>query len=62
MADDDGIGGMIGALLIFVLVVTAVVLAVMALMSVGALYGAGTALRNYGLAFTNNIRPERATT
>jgi hypothetical protein len=62
MADDDGIGGMIGALFMFVLVVTAVVLAVMALMSVGAVYGAGAALRNYGLAFANNIKPERATT
>ena len=62
MADDDGIGGMIGALFMLVLVVTAVVLAVMALMSVGSIYGAGTALRNYGLAFANNIKPERATT
>ncbi|HYX25533.1 MAG TPA: hypothetical protein VFC23_15385 [Thermoanaerobaculia bacterium] len=62
MADDEGIGGLIGALFMLVLVVTAVILAVMALMSVGALFGAGTALRNYGLAFSNNIKPERATT
>ena len=62
MADDDGIGGLIGALFMLVLVVTAVILGVMAMMSVGSLFGAGTALHNYGLAFSNNVKPQKVTT
>jgi hypothetical protein len=34
-------------------------LAVMALMSVGAAYGAGTGLVNYGRALRDSIQPER---
>jgi hypothetical protein len=29
------------------------------LLSAAALYGAGIALRNYGLAFANNVKPRR---
>jgi hypothetical protein len=61
MADNDGVGELVGALFWFALVVAAVITAVMALMSVGSLFGAGTALRNYGLAFANNVRPQRVT-
>jgi hypothetical protein len=39
----------------------AVVAAIMALMSIGTLFGAGTALKNYYLAFANNVKPETAT-
>jgi hypothetical protein len=31
------------------------------LMTGAAIYGAGIALRNYGLAFANNVRPGKAT-
>jgi hypothetical protein len=61
MSDADDVWGCVGGLLMVIVVVTAVVIAVMALMSVGSLYGAGTALRNYGLAFAANVKPERAT-
>jgi hypothetical protein len=61
MADSEGVGALVGALFWMVLVVAAVITAVMALMSVGSLFGAGTALRNYGLAFANNVRPQRVT-
>lgn len=61
MADADDVWGCVGGLLLIMLVVTAVVVAVTALMSVGSIYGAGTALRNYGLAFAGNVKPERAT-
>ena len=59
MAESEGVGELVGALFWFALVVAAVITAVMALMSVGSLFGAGTALRNYGLAFANNVRPQR---
>ena len=59
MARNDG-GEAIGALIGAMLVVTAVVVAVMALMSAGALYGAGTALVNYGRALRESVQPERA--
>jgi hypothetical protein len=29
------------------------------LLTAAALYGAGIALRNYGLAFINNVKPQR---
>jgi hypothetical protein len=61
MSDADDVWGCVGGLLLIVVVVMAVVTAVMALVSVGSLYGAGTALRNYGLAFANNVKPERVT-
>lgn len=59
MADSDDLGGCIGGAVVIVLVVTAVMLAVMTLMSLGALFGAGTALHNYGLAFAHNVRPQK---
>jgi hypothetical protein len=31
------------------------------LLTAAALYGAGIALRNYGLAFINNVKPQRST-
>jgi len=61
MSDADDVWGCVGGLLLIFVVVAAVITAVMALMSVGSLYGAGTALRNYGLAFANNVKPERVT-
>jgi len=59
MADSDDLGGCIGAVLMIALVVAAVMIAVTALMSLGTLFGAGTALHNYGLAFANNVKPQR---
>lgn len=62
MADDDGaevLGAVIGGLLMLMLIAIAVAAAVAALMSAGALYGAGTALVNYGRSLRASIRPER---
>lgn len=56
----DEMEGCIGGLIAFVLIVSAVILAVIALMTVGSAYGAGAALKNYYLAFRNNVQPERA--
>ena len=61
MADGDDFWGCVGALLWISVVVAAVILAVMTLMSLGGLFGAGVALRNYGLAFANNVKPQRVT-
>jgi hypothetical protein len=58
---DDAIGGCIGAVVVAVLAMVAVVAAVMILTTVGSVFGAGTALRNYGLAFRNNVKPEGVT-
>ena len=60
MANDDSGGEAIGALIVMMLVVMAVVAAVMALMSAGVVYGAGTALVNYGRSLRESIQPERA--
>lgn len=61
MSDFDEVGGCIGAALLVVLFVTAVTLAVMTLMTAGAVFGAGVAVRNYALAVRNNVRLERVT-
>ena len=50
-----------GALMVLALIIIAVMIAVMALMSLGALFGTGTALNNYRLAFANNVKPQRVT-
>lgn len=60
MANNDNGGEALGALMVAVMVVMAVVVAIMALMSAGALYGAGTALVNYGRSLRESIQPERA--
>jgi hypothetical protein len=64
MADNDDAGEMFGAiiggLVMLMLIVAAVAAVVAALMSAGALYGAWTALVNYGLSLRESIRPERA--
>jgi len=61
MADSDDFAGCIGAVLMIALVVSAVMIAVTTLMSLGAVFGAGTALHNYGLAFANNVKPQKVT-
>jgi hypothetical protein len=60
VADADDMAGCVGGLIGLMLIVTAVVIAVMALMSAGAVFGAGVSLRNYFLAFRHNVQPERA--
>lgn len=62
MSDGEELGGCIGAVIGLMLLVVAVIAAVMILSTVGSLFGAGTALRNYFLAFRNNVKPERVTT
>ncbi len=62
MANNDSgelIGQLIGGLILVMVVVTLVAMAIMALMSLGAVFGAGTSLYNYGLAFANNVKPEK---
>jgi uncharacterized membrane protein YecN with MAPEG domain len=62
MSNNDSNGGeLIGALLMLMLVVAVVMLAIMTLMSLGIIFGAGTALHNYGLAFSNNVKPQQVT-
>lgn len=64
MAENDNgaeaAGALIAGLVMVTLIVAAVAAAVAALMSAGALYGAGTALVNYGRSLRESIRPERA--
>jgi hypothetical protein len=60
VSDMDDIGGCLGTVFVFSLVATAIVIAVMALMSVGVVFGAGISLKNYYQAFVNNVQPERA--
>jgi hypothetical protein len=58
----DLLGGLIGLALIVaavVIVLYLIYLAVQVLVAGGAIYGAGIALRNYGLAFANNVKPRR---
>lgn len=62
MANNDSgaeaLGTLIGGLMMLVLMVMAVAAAVAVLMSAGVLYGAGTALVNYGWSLRESIRPE----
>ena len=64
MSDDgEAIGGLMGLFLMLVVVVIVLYLIFLALNVIvagGALYGAGISLRNYGLAFAANVKPERA--
>lgn len=59
---DDAIGGCVGVVVGGALLVVAVVAAVVVLATVGSLFGAGTAARNYFLAFRDNVKPERVAT
>jgi archaellum component FlaF (FlaF/FlaG flagellin family) len=55
----DEMEGCIGGLIGFAFIAAAVILAIMALVSVGSVFGAGTAIKNYYLAFRRNVQPER---
>lgn len=44
---------------VVMVVVAAIAVALVALMTVGAVYGAGIALWNYGRAFVRNVKPVR---
>lgn len=57
MSDGDELAGCIGGLIGAVLVITAVIIAVMTILSVGSVYGAGVAIFNYFQAFRNNVSP-----
>lgn len=53
-------GGCIrGGCIRLVLVPIFIVMAVVTLMSIGSIFGAGVAVHNYFLAFRNNVKPER---
>ncbi len=47
------------AILVIYIVVHVVFYALVALTAIGTIFGAGTALRNYVLAFSRNVRFER---
>lgn len=57
MSDGEELAGCVGGLLGAVLVIAAVILAVMTVLSIGSLYGAGVAILNYFQAFRNNVSP-----
>ncbi|HLM67481.1 MAG TPA: hypothetical protein VK358_08140 [Longimicrobium sp.] len=59
MSRKDSGGEAFGMLIMAVLAMMAVVTIVMALMTVGALYGAGWALVNYARALRESVQPER---
>jgi hypothetical protein len=58
MSDGEELAGCIGGLLAAVMVIAAVILAVMTILSIGSLYGAGVAIYNYFQAFRNNVSPK----
>ncbi len=60
-SDNEDAGKAIGMFLLVIAVVVIAVTAVIALATIGSVFGAGTAIWNYGRALANNIRPERAT-
>lgn len=61
MSDADDFWGCVGAVIALALFVAAVAVALMALMTAGTAFGAGVAVRNYALAFRNNVAFERVT-
>ena len=56
----DEMEGCLGYLVAFMLIATAVIFAVVALVTIGSFFGAGTAIKNYYLAFRTNVQPEGA--
>jgi len=59
VSDVGDFWGCLAAAVGLALFVIAVVMAVVALVSVGSVFGAGVAVRNYSLAFRRNVVPER---
>ena len=63
MADSDGcfpaLAGVIGFVIVAAIVLYIIYITVQVMAAAGALYGAGIALRNYGLAFAKHVKPER---
>lgn len=59
MASEDG-WGLVAACIWISLIVAAVVLAVIACMTAGVVYGAGRSLVNYWIAFRRHVRTEGA--
>ncbi len=58
------LGAVIVVVIVVVLVLAAIYLAIIVasiMISVAAIFGGGVSLYNYGLAFKNNIKPERPT-
>jgi hypothetical protein len=58
--DGDELAGCIGGAVLFVVLAAAALVAIMAISTLGAAYGAGTAIHNYALAFRANVRPQRS--
>jgi len=64
MSDEGEVAGAImGFLLVAAAVIAVIVFVIIPLfvgaMSIGAVYGSGNAVYNYGLAFRKNVKPER---
>ena len=62
MADNDGLVLLAIPLIImaFCAVFFAAILAIACVLTIGSVFGSGTALHNYVLAFRKNVKPERA--
>ena len=55
----SGCAGLVAILAVVAIVIVVVYLLVQVLVAGGAVYGAAIALRNYGLAFARNVKPQR---
>jgi hypothetical protein len=60
MADDSPGCAVLLAIPLIALAIAAAILALVLALSVGSLFGSGTALYNYAQAFRRNVKPERA--
>lgn len=59
MADGEEIGAILGYAMAAALAVMAAFVALMALATVGSLFGSGVAVQNYIQAFRAHVKPER---
>lgn len=55
----EALGSLILFFFILVIVLYIIYYSIIILSSIGSVFGAGTALYNYGRAFHNNVRPEK---
>ena len=59
MADGEGLGTLLGGLLIVVAVIAAAIAAIIVFGSIGVLFGSGVSIGNYFRSFSGNVSLEK---
>lgn len=57
--DGEGIGAILGGILIVIAVIAAAIAAILVFGSIGVLFGSGVSIGNYFKSFSNNVSLEK---